>query len=641
MKQNRDVPKKSIAFRTTGVALSTAAALSLILGLPGEAQAFKLFGWSVFGEDEPEVDVIDPVRYTVQLETGTADAKLVEALNTASRLVQDKEQPASGDLGVVIKARDDRDRLIAALYENARYGGLVSITVNGTDLDALPPAPVFSRANPVSVVVRVDPGPAFTIGAISFTGDASRFSPADYGLVRGGDAGSLGIIRAGEKIVADLKAEGRPLARLVSRDVVADHETDTVSVAIEASGGPVANLGPVGVTGEKTVDGSFIRSYSLLNEGRPYTPEALKKAGQRLRQLGVFSSVTVREADALDENGRIPTSITVSEGKHRYFGFGAQFSTTDGAGLQGYWGHRNLFGKAESLRVEGAVSRLGETTDVRGLDYSAAILFSKPGAIFPAATFNASLRAKTEHPNTYEANSVTAAAGFSYEVNDLDTASVGTELSYADTTDVFGENQYLTFSAPLEYVRDARDDKLNPTEGYRASILAKPSYEILNKTFFTSFEGSLSGYVGFGAEDTVVLAGRVQLGSIVGGNDLAAIPATRRFYAGGGGSVRGYSYQEISPRDAAGNATGGLSYGTVSAEARVKITDTISIVPFADVGSVSAEAVPDFNDLRAGAGVGLRYATPFGPIRLDVALPLNPYDGGSRFGIYAGIGQAF
>ena len=621
--------------------MTTAASLVLCLGVPGEAQAFKLFGWNVFGEDEPAADVIDPVRYTVALNTGSADPKLVEALNTASRLVQDKETPASGDLGVVIKARDDRDRLVAALYENARYGGLVTITVNGTDIDALPPAPVFDRAVPVAVVVTVDPGPVFTIGNISFTGDASRYAPADYGLMRGGDAGSLGIIRAGEKIVEDLKAEGRPLARLVSRDVVADHDTNTVSIAIEATGGPVANLGTVGVEGEKTVDGDFIRSYSLLNQGRPYSPEALKKAGQRLRQLGVFSSVTVREADALDPDGTIPTNITVSEGKHRYFGFGAQFSTTDGAGLQGYWGHRNLFGRAESLRVEGSVSRLGETTDVMGLDYSAGIIFTKPGAIFPASTFTASLTAKTEHPDTYEANSVTAAAGFAYEVNDTDTASVGTELSYADTTDVFGENEYLTFSVPLEYVRDARDDKLNPTEGYRASVLAKPSYEFLDQTFFTSFEGSLSGYTAFGSEDNVVLAGRVLLGSILGGDDLASIPATRRFYSGGGGTVRGYSFQEISPRDANGNATGGLSYGVVSAEARVKITDTISIVPFVDVGSVSAEAVPDFGDIRAGAGAGLRYATPFGPIRLDIALPLNPYDGGSRYGIYAGIGQAF
>jgi translocation and assembly module TamA len=128
---------------------------------------------------------------------------------------------------------------------------------------------------------------------------------------------------------------------------------------------------------------------------------------------------------------------------------------------------------------------------------------------------------------------------------------------------------------------------------------------------------------------------------LIGVGALEDIPPTRRFYAGGGGSVRGYSYQEISPYNAANEATGGRSYVVSSLEARVKITDTIGLVPFVDAGVVSSNLAPDFSDIRAGAGIGIRYATPFGPLRLDVAMPLQKYEGGSSFGIYAGIGQSF
>ncbi len=625
--------------RKAALALSAGTAL-LSMDVP-PAQAFTLFGHKFFESEDPAQQVLDPVRYSVTLDVAGGDKDLKETLESASQLVADKGDPVSGDLGVAIKARDDRDRLLATLYEQARYGAVVTVTVNGIDLTELPPNPAFNRAQPVPVTVRIDPGPKFALGTVDFRGDAARFSPDAFGLGPGADAGSLAIIKAGEKVVNELKNEGRPLARLTARDVVADHRTNRVDVTITAEGGPVAPIGETRVTGTETVDSDFVRDYSLLNNGRPYSPAALNKASERLRKLGVFSSVTIREAQALDNDGRIPVDIRVSEGKHRYFGIGAQYSTIDGFGLQGYWGHRNLFGRAESLRVEGSVSRLGETTDVQKLDYSAGILFSKPGFILPTMTLNASLKAKMEAPESYEAKTVTAAASLTYELNDWDKITGGGEVSYAKTEDAFGVNDYLTFSIPVEFERDARDDKLNPTSGYRALVNAKPSYEALQGTVFSSFEASASGYYGFGENNGVVLAGKLSAGTIVGGGSLDNIPVNRRFYAGGGGSVRGYSYQQISPRNEKGEATGGRSYVQGSLEARVNVTETIGVVPFIDAATVSDESVPDFSDIRAGAGIGLRYATPFGPIRLDVAVPLQSYEGGSSYGIYAGIGQAF
>ncbi|WP_288429291.1 autotransporter assembly complex family protein [uncultured Agrobacterium sp.] len=641
MPKRRTDPRKSNAYWRAGTALAVAAALTVSPGFVREAFALKIFGITLWGSDEEENQVLDPVTFSVTLNAPGADKKLQDALNNSSLLVSEPEKPASGDLGLLIRARDDRERLIAALYENARYGGTVKVTVAGQDIDSIPPNPTFNRSGLVPVVIDVMPGPVFTLGTVKLEGDVTGRNLDEYGLVTGGDAGSLAIIRAGNKLIDDLKAEGRPLAKLTKREAVANHANNTVDLTMAAEGGPVAPLGEVAVKGQRTVDQDFIRKYSRLNGGEPYSPEKLRKASDRLRKLGVFSSITIKEASALAPNGTIPLTIEVSEGKHRYFGLGAQYSTTEGAGLQGYWGHRNLFGKAESLRIEGAVSRLGEASNVQDMDYSAGITFTKPGIFNPETTFTASLKAKTEHPDTYDARSVTAFGGFAYEFNDYDTAGAGLEVEWTDTDDAFGNNQYLTTSIPLEFVRDMRNDKLNPTDGFRASISAKPSFEALNGTFFTSFEASTTGYKGLGSDDQVVLAGKIAGGVLIGVDALQDIPATRRFYAGGGGSVRGYSYQEISPYNADNEATGGRSYIVTSLEARFKVTETIGIVPFIDAGIVSSDIAPDFSDIRAGAGIGLRYATPFGPLRLDVATPLQKYDGGSSFGIYAGIGQSF
>jgi translocation and assembly module TamA len=640
MRDKVNRPEKSFAFLKAGTALAVAAALACAPVSVRPAMAFKLFGMKFFESDEEATAVIDPVNYTLTLDPGTDDSDLKEAIENTTRLKQDEGQPVSGDLGLVIKARDDRDRILAALYENARYGGVVNVTINGQDLDSLPPNPEFNDRAAIPVTIRVDPGPVFTFGDVAFSGDADRFNPADYGLVAGARADSTVILKAGEKVVVDLKAEGRPLAKLVERNATADHKTRTVDVVIAAEGGPVAPVGEVGVTGTKTVDAGFVQRYSRINAGQPYSPEALNKAAERLRTLGVFSSVTIREASQLAPDGSLPMTIEVSEGKHRYFGVGAQYSNTDGFGLQGYWGHRNLFGQAESLRIEGSVNRIGES-DIGDLDYSTAILFSKPGAFGPATTFNASLKASIVDPDAYKAFTTTAAAGVSVELSDRDTVSAGGEVAWSNIEDVFGKNKYLTVSLPIEYVRDTRNDKLNPTEGYRFLINAKPSYETYNKMFFSSFEGAITGYQALGAEERFVLAGKLSAGTIIGGDELADIPATRRFFLGGGGTVRGYGYQEISPRNADNKLLGGRSYVAGSAEVRIGVTETIGVVPFIDAGTVSTDEVPDFKDIRAGAGIGLRYATPFGPLRLDVAVPLKKYEGGTSFGVYAGIGQSF
>ena len=605
------------------------------------ASAFELFGFKLWGSDEEKDDatIVNPIRYALTFAPATGDRALDDALKSASLMLAEKERPVSGSLGLLSKARNERELLVAALYGEARYDGVVNITIEGVPLDDIPIDAVFNTSRPVPVAIRIDPGAVFRLGNVALRGDAAHLAPARYGLLPGGDAGSNVILKAETDIVTALKEEGRPLARIAGREVVADHATRTLDVTLNVAAGPVAPYGRTSVEGTEAVDSDFVAYMTGLPPGRIYSPKEIEEARERLLALDVFSSVSVREAEALDGNGAIPMNVQVSERKHRYLGAGATFSSTEGVGLEGYWGHRNLFGRAEKLRIQGSISRIG--SGLKRLSYNAGIMFEKPGVLGPASKFTSSLKGGVEFPDAYEKRFVDARAGFSYDITRRQTLSGEVRVEWSRVTDILNPvpKSHLLVSIPVQYVFDARDNRLDPKNGYRLLAYGEPTYDALTGAAFFKARGEASAYKAFDSDGRFVLAGRLAAGSIIG-STLANIPADRRFYAGGGGSVRGYAYQGIGPH-AGGKPTGGKSYAEASVEMRIQVTDTIGIVPFLDAGTVSTGSVPDFSDIRLGAGLGLRYKTPFGPLRIDAGVPLDRRPGDPSFGIYAGIGQAF
>jgi len=625
--------------------LVLAAALFVILATSGvqRAAAFEIFGLKIFEPEDEDADIVDPRNYTLSLAVEGEDEELAERIEKASGMKADEERPVSGSLGLMAKARAERELLVATLYENARYEGVVTILIDGRPLDDLPPDAEFPGNGPVPVSISVAPGQLFTLGDIALKGDAANLMATDYGLISGGNAGSTAILKAEGELVRALKEEGRPLAKVTGRDVVADHATGTLDVTLTVAAGPIAGYGDTTVNGTEKVDNDFTEYMTGLERGRTYSPEEVDDARDRLLNLQVFSSVTIKEAEALDADGNIPIGVEVSERKHRYFGAGATFSNTEGFGVEGYWGHRNLFGRAEKLRIEGSVSRIGATDSIAEfgeLNYNAAIMFEKPGVVGPASKFFASSKTVFEHPDAYDRFSSRTGMGLSYELSKSQQVSAEIAVDYSKIQDSFGDDRHLIVSLPLQYIFDNRDNKLNPTKGFRALAYTEPAYDTLNGVTFVKLRGEASGYQALDADAKIVLAARVAMGSIFGA-DIDEVPADRRFYAGGGGSVRGYAYQGIGPKDAEGDPTGGLSYAEASLEARFAINDTFGIVPFVDFGTVSEHTYPDFAEFRVGAGVGIRYLTPFGPLRIDVAMPLNRGPGDPSYGIYAGVGQAF
>jgi translocation and assembly module TamA len=619
--------------------LLAAAILTTGLAVAAPATAFEIFGHKFFESDEEETDIVDPLHYTLTFDVAGGDEDVTEKLRDASSMVADEEKPVSGSLGLLSKATAERDLLIAELYRLARYDGVVDIEIAGKPLDTLPPDADFG-AGPVPVTIHIDPGSVFTLGEVALKGDAAGLVPEDYGLVRGGDAGSDAILKSEALIVRALKEQGRPLAKVTGRDVVADHATHLLDVTLTLAAGPVAGYGETTVEGTKDMDRDFTAYMTGLERGRTYSPREIDEARERLANLGVFGSISVSEADALDANGQIPIDVTVSERKKRYYGLGATYSNTEGLGVEGYWGHRNLFGHAEKLLIKGSISRIGDTSDYGKLSYNAAIMFEKPGVIGPPSRFFATLSAVDEHPDAYDRQAVRGEVGVAYDIDREQSVSASLVEEYSKIDDAFGPSRHLITSIPLQYVYDKRNDKLNPTRGWRALAFAEPSYDALQSATWVKFRVEGSAYVPFDKDARYVAAFRLATGSIVGAS-VEQVPADRRFYAGGGGSVRGYAYQGIGPKDAFGQPIGGLSLVEASIEMRIGITDTIGIVPFVDAGTVSEQEYPDFSDIKVGAGLGVRYLTPFGPLRLDAAVPLNPDPGDPDFGIYAGIGQAF
>ncbi|MGQ7793276.1 autotransporter assembly complex protein TamA [Faunimonas sp. B44] len=619
------------------------AALGLGLALaPGSASAQGFFS-RLFGREAPE-PVPDAQPYTLDFQV--TDEALRNSLQAASNLYAERDRAPPGTPGLLARARGDYARILAALYREARYGGVIRITIGGRAPEAIAldePLP-----DPVDVTVSVDPGPLFTFGQVRIQGAPETFDPdeeeanldlADLELVPGAPARSGRIIAAEQRIVTVWRQRGHPKAAIESREVVADHATNIVDVTIVARPGPEAPIGTVAVTGTERMNPEFVVRQTGLTPGEEYDPDTLQDARDRLLRLQVFSSVSIREGEFLDAMGRLPVTFALAERKRRVIGGGASYSTVDGAAVEAYWMHRNLFGRAERLRLDAQVGRIG-SRDYDELTYRVGATFVKPGVFTPDTDVTLAALAQQDNVDPYERRSVSGRVALSHRFSDPLSAETGLLVERSRIKDAFGINNYLLVSLPSHLTWDSRDDKLNPTEGVHARFAVEPFHDLRNDATAVVLNATAASYLSLDEDDRFILAGRVGLGAIPGA-DIREVPADRRFFLGGGGSIRGYAYRNVGPK--LGNeVTGGLSYWEASLELRARITETIGIVPFVDAGAAYQDPFPDFGEQTViGAGLGLRYHTSIGPIRLDVARGLNRGKDDPAFAIYLGLGQAF
>lgn len=624
------------------------------------ALAFELFGIRLWGEDKKtDPDIIDPKNYTVEVtSSGTrknadgTDADLKSVIDGASGLVSDENTPASGSAGLLAKARGDYRRILAALYGEGRYGGTISIKVDGLEASDIPVD--ADIPNNAKIDISVDPGPQFLFSRTAISNIAPPAthkkdkvqSVEDAGFAPGQLARSGTILKAERLAVEAWRHQGYAKAKITNEDIVADHDGDTVSADIGLDPGRQAHYGPVSVVGTARMDPQFVAWMTGLKPGQEYDPDDIENAKKRLGRMEVFRAMSFEEADNIEADGSLPMTLNVQERKPRRFGFGAEYSTLDGFGVTGYWMHRNLFGRGERLRFDAKVSGVGgsqdNSFDPSNFTYTVGTSFSKPGVYTPDTDFIAALDAKREVLDAYTETSINAKTGFTQIFSDELSGAIYAKASHGRfDDDFFGKREFTTGGLEGNLLYDGRNNKPDPTSGVYLEGNIQPFYEFQRGNFATRFTAEGRAYYGFGATDRVVLAGRVKLGSVVGA-DIADLPPNQLFLAGGGGSIRGYSYRSIGVETPNGETIAGRSLLETSGEIRTRVTDSIGIVGFVDAGYVGEQSYPDFSeDIRIGTGLGLRYLTGLGPIRLDVALPLNRRSGDPSYAFYVGIGQAF
>ena len=610
-------------------------ALAMLAGSAVPSSAALRDLWP-FGHSAPPEPVPDPLPYVVTFAVTDADRRLERALRDASALVGQQETPASAVVGLIARARQDVGHLTAVLYQNARYGGEITITIERIPLDKIDPF-VSIATKPVPVGVTVKPGNIFVFGHIEAAPLPPGLTLSGLGLVPGKPADSAVIVEAEAAIVDVWRQQGHPLAAVAPRDTVADHRTNTLDVTISVDPGPMADFGKVTINGTDRVDPNLVLQRAGITGG-PYSLRVTKSAEARLRDLGVFESVRVTPAEQLDPDGTIPITITVVERKPRVIGASVNYSNTDGLGAEVYWRHRNLLGGAEQLQLTASIARLLD--GAFDPDFRLAGTFRKPAVHGPMTDFT--LRA-TGYRETTEAYRVTAAeaeVGLEHAFSDALSGAVGLEIARSRTMNTSGQDDHLvtTLTGTLEW--DTRDNRLDPSEGLHGTLTGAPAYDFLVGKPFATFSADIAAYRSFGDAGRFVLAGRVAA-AVLGVDNIADVAPDRRLYAGGASSVRGYAYKNIGPRNGLGELIGGRSSVLLSGELRYRVSDRIGLVGFVDAGNAYSSILPSFGGLKVGVGGGLRYLTPVGPIRLDLAVPLQPQAGDPAVAVYVGIGQAF
>lgn len=623
------------------------ALLAALLLVPGAAGAFEIFGLRLF-EDQADRDAAavigDPQPYEVEIVTAS-EGDLDAAIRNASALVADQNEPASGAAGLLAKARGDYRRITGALYGQGHYGGTVNILVGGVEASRLPPD--ADLPDPVPVRVVVDPGPLFRFGTISIANrappaaeDDEVESPEEHGLARGEVARSTVVAGAEQRLLEAWRQQGYAKAAIANREVIADHRTTTVDVAITVDPGRRATIGAVGVSGTQHMDPEFVRTQSGLVPGEEYDPDDIGRARKRLSRLEVFRSLRLQAAEDIGPDGMLPYTILVDERPLHRVGAGASWSSVDGIGVEAFWLHRNLLGRAERLRLDARIAGIGYPIETEEFDYMFGGTFTKPGVFTPDTDLVAAISAERTVVPTYVETSATVRAGLTHLLSDEITLEGSAAYKLAQFEDDFGTRVFSTASLFAGATFDNRDEPLDATEGWFLSGTLEPFYEFNRGNVGLRTTAEARTYFGFSEDDMFVLAGRLRAGLLLG-PDLADIPPDRLFFAGGGGSVRGYGYRSIGVEGPGGTVTGGRYLLEASVEARVRFNDEFGGVAFVDGGYVAADTFPGLEDLRLGAGVGLRYYTGLGPLRLDLAFPLNARAGDPDYAIYAGIGQAF
>ncbi|ACL95140.1 outer membrane protein assembly factor [Caulobacter vibrioides] len=563
---------------------------------------------------------------------GVEDRALRDAIQ---RALSDSKQPPRSRSEARRRARQAGEDAIAVL----RAEGYYAYTVE----------PDVTEGDPPRAIVRITPGPAFLLADphIDWSG-----SPPDEGvrqravaamrLTEGEPGRSADVVGAEGRIVAQVAKLGYADVAAEPREVVVDHADRTVRPTFRIMAGELVRLNGVDVVTKGRTNPEWVGRLAPWVAGDVYDPEDVAELERRLRDTAVYDSISVSLAgtDKASAEGYRPVVVTLSDRRARTIELGAGYSTSEGAGVDARWIRYNRQKRADTttyaLRFAKLEQRLGAE-------------ISLPHWRRPQQTLKLNSSVFRNDTDAYNETGATVGVDLTRRRQTTAYRTFGVSFDLSQTKEQVNRNGLIagrklnlaTLAGLAAYAWDFSDDILDPKRGWRLETRAEPTYVAGDTSVpYLKLAGQGSAYLPFGKQDSTVLAARVKLGAILGAG-LLDVPASRRFFSGGGGSVRGYAYQAIGPRLSDNTPQGGISLVETSFEVRQKITDRWSGVAFVDAGAIGTHETPQREDFRAGAGLGVRYDLGFGPIRADIAAPLGRRKGDPKFQIYLSIGQSF
>ncbi|MDG1130026.1 MAG: BamA/TamA family outer membrane protein [Paracoccaceae bacterium] len=582
-------------------------------------------------------------RTDVILEEGGSD-QLRDRLVEGSLLVAARRDRVTDTQDILAAAQADYRRMVDLLYASGYYGGTVNIRIDGREAATIPP--LDPPATVSAAEIRIDPGPRFTFGRAEIAPLAPGRRPGDD-FRTGEIARATAITDAARTALTDWRTAGHAKAGIANQQLTARHPEARLDAAITLAPGPAVTFGTLVVQDGSRVRATAIRRIAGLPEGQRYDPDDVAKAAQRLRRSGAFRSVAVTEANLLGPGNTLDIGVAVVDERPRRFGLGAEIASDTGLGLNGFWMHRNVTGRADRFRVEGSIEGIGANTG--GLDYGLSARYDRLAVYGPDTGFFAIIGAEREDEEFFLTERIYTGLGVTRRFSDTLDAELGLTLERARVTASLEPRilagrppvrEFNLVTLPGALTWDRRDDLLDPAEGFYFNARATPYLDIDSQDFGGKVQLDARAYRALDEGGRFVLAGRAQFGALIG-PELLETPPEFLFYSGGGGTVRGQPYQSLFVDLGGGGGIGGRSFLGFSGEVRAKVTDKISLVGFADAGYIGAESIYDGTGAwHSGAGLGLRYDTTVGPLRLDIAGPLGG-DTGNGVQFYIGIGQAF
>ena len=582
-----------------------------------------------------DISATRPYRWTITGIESLPDADAIRSgFDTRSVLEGDNDKAANA-AQIDRRARADAELLTELLRAQGYYDALVepTIEVAGTAL---------------TVQLTATPGPIYRFDSVELPGlDEAAGNEAgtlrEAFAVKAGDAVvAQNVTAAGVALQVALGERGFATAKVGEQDIVIDHEAQSARLVLPVTPGPIAHFGEISVSGEPPFSSRHVHRIARFKPGDRYEQSEVTDLRRALIATGLISSVEVTQVPR--DNGQvIDLAVKLEPAPMRTIAGELGYGTGEGIRAEASWQHRNLFNPEGALTVRGVLG----TQEQLG-----AVVFRRNNWLRRDQVLNAQALAAHIDRDAYEAKTLSLSGGFERQSNFIWhkkwTWSLGAELvatDEEDTIEATAEPRRRTFfiaALPGSLGLDETDDLLDPTKGFRLLGRLSPEISFQGGTFpYARTQVDASAY--HPVSDRVVAAGRIRVGSILGA-DRDDVAPSRRFYSGGGGSVRGYGYQRIGPRDVDNDPIGGRSLAEFSLEARVRLNafgGNFGVVPFIDGGTLSTDAFPDFKDWQIGVGIGARYYSSFGPIRLDIGTPLNRQKGDGRIAVVVGLGQAF